>query len=561
MLVDYCEKNLSLLMHGDGEEHSGDDSSEIRSVDDSYNEHGFSSDDYSGVRSVEYDDSGNEQSGVNNTDVTSVHDGDNWNEQSSDGDAHVKSLDDNVNDIKSKLFLESLREVENTCAQEIVQETGIPDLFQNPRSVATEPIKNLLVEDMTDNEHRETLEILKDLPKRKSSVVKKNAELVAQDPASGMENGLSSKIPRLELPKNPQELNSDTPGTLENLQVKGEHVDNRVLKLFEKLREKKSSVEKNEAKLEILNPISSRTRGNSSKRPHLKARNTPESFTSSPLKEKMETKGTLRRMKKEVVKINRPNKSTHLLNEEEAERLKTSGNKRSEYPYAKRTNELPNKKPGSEVHHFANCGRNGFAKFDRIGDDETESNQTDESYQDFISVLEINDENMIYVPQDGRPETYDVEIKDEDAESSSDSDLVVLERDPVDRCRTPFKKDSNNDLESHTNFREGLMKDLKRPYDENEYIRLLMEWTNQRPAGGHAKNFRSGVVKTYALKGEYGKPYMDLYQDLAEIIKLSDRPRRLCLLRGFFYWLKNVSQDKSFEPWTDIECLNVVPQL
>ncbi|XP_062022769.1 uncharacterized protein LOC133739070 [Rosa rugosa] len=600
MLVDNCENTLSSVKHGnDEDEHSGDDNSDIRSVDDSYNGHGFTGDDCD-VRSVDDGDNGTEHSSDDDIDFKSVHDGDNWNEQSSDDNVHVKSLGDDVMEPKSKLFLENLREDENMNAQEIVQETGILEhikhhqnngLPDEPSLAATEPMKNSLMKDKTQIENRFTLESLKDLPKRKSSVVKKNAELAALDPAFGMANGVStlaSKRPCLEVPNNPEELNSDTPETLKSPQVKEKPViENRdILKLIEKFREKRSSAVKKNAKLEILNPVSSRTRGHSSKRPHLEAHNTPESFISLPLREKMETKRTLRLMKKEKVKINRPKKSAHLLNEEETKGPKTLRNKRSEslqsledlqekkssrvkknvkgeakYPYSYRKNELPNKRPGSEVLHFANCGGNDFAKCDRNGDDETESYQTDESYQTFLSLLEINDENMTCAPQNGRPETYDVDIKDENAESSSDSDLIVLERDPVDTCRTPIKKDSENDLESRTKFKEGLIKDLKRPYDPQELLKLLEDWSCQRPATGHAKNFRSGVIKTYALKGEYGKPYLEVYKDLAEMIKASDRPGSLNLLRGFFYWLKNVAQEGSFEPWSDVECLNVVQQL
>nr|XP_011458831.1 PREDICTED: DNA-directed RNA polymerase III subunit RPC1-like [Fragaria vesca subsp. vesca] len=641
MFVDNSEKSLSLVKHGNDEnEHSGDDNSDIMSGDDSYNEHGFSSDDNSHIRSVEDGDNGKDQSGDNSTDVKPVHDGDSWNEQSSDDNSHirsvddgdnwfeqcgddnldvksvhdgdnrneqssddivhVKSVDDDVRDPKSKLFLENLREDENIYAQETFQETGILEPIRYHQNnglpdeaslVATEPTKNSRVKHKTETENRYTLESLKDPPKRKSSVVKQNAESAALDPASDMENRVSSKRPCLEVPNNPEELSSDTPETFRSPRVKEKPVieNSNILKLFQICREKRSAVVKKKAKVEITNPVSGRTRGHSRKRPHLQAHNTSESFRSSSLKEKMETKRTLRRMKKEKVKIDRPNKSAHVLNKEETKEPKTLRNERSEslqsledlqekkgcrmkknvkeegeYPYSDRTNELPNKRPGSEVLHFAKCGYNGFAKSDLNGngDDETESSQTDESYQDFLSDLYvINDEEITYAPQNGRPESYDVEIKDENVESLSDSDLIVLERDPIDGCRTPIKKDSDKDLESPINFREGLLKDLKRPYDQEELLKLLEDWSNQRPARGHAKNLRSGVIKTYALKGEYGKPYSILYQDLAEMIKASDRDRSLNLLRGFFYWLKNVAQDKSFEPWTDAECLNVVPQL
>ena len=58
------------------------------------------------------------------------------------------------------------------------------------------------------------------------------------------------------------------------------------------------------------------------------------------------------------------------------------------------------------------------------------------------------------------------------------------------------------------------MKDLKRPYDQKEYLKLLEDWTDQTPTRGHAKNFRSRVIKMYALEGEYGTLYKNLYPSL-----------------------------------------------
>ncbi|KAK9945908.1 hypothetical protein M0R45_011398 [Rubus argutus] len=544
MLVENCEKTLSLVEHGSDEnEHSGDNNIDFRSVDDSHNGYGFPHDDNS-------DNNENEHSGDDNTDVQLLHEGDNWNKQSGDHTVYVKSLDDEIVDSNSKLFLENLREDRNSYSQKIVQETGFPKLTRYHRnnglpdepSLATaETMKNSQVKEKTEIKNRDTLESLEDLPKRKSSVVKKNAELAALDPASGMTNWVSSKRPCPEVPHNREELKSDTPETLKNSQVKEKTgIENRnTVKLYENRQEKRSSVVKKNAKLETLNPVSGRTNGHSSKRPHLE---------SAHLLDEEDTK----RLNTSRNKRNETLQSFEDLPEKKSSMVKENAKGKATYPASDRTNGRPNKRPGSEVLHFAKRGSN---------DEDDSENLSDESYKKFLSLVVMDDIDMTFAPQNGRPETYDVDIKEENTESSSDSDLIVLERDPLDGCRTPIKKDPDNSMESDTNFRKRLMKDLTRPYDSEEYIKLLEDWTRQRSAAGHAKNLRSGVIKTYALEGEYGKPYLEMYKDLAGMIKASDRPVSLNLLRGFFYWLKNVAQEGSFEPWRDEECLNVVPQL
>lgn len=72
------------------------------------------------------------------------------------------------------------------------------------------------------------------------------------------------------------------------------------------------------------------------------------------------------------------------------------------------------------------------------------------------------------------------------------------------------------------------MKYLKRPYDPEEYLKLLEDWTRQRSAAGHAKNLRSGVIKTYALEGEYGKPYLEVFKGLFSLYVQSSCKLFLC---------------------------------
>ncbi|XP_031272299.1 uncharacterized protein LOC116130729 [Pistacia vera] len=53
----------------------------------------------------------------------------------------------------------------------------------------------------------------------------------------------------------------------------------------------------------------------------------------------------------------------------------------------------------------------------------------------------------------------------------------------------------------------------------------------------------------------------DLLQGLAKKVNQAGRDRRkiLNLLRGFFYWLKNLCKEGAFLPWMDSQCLSTLP--
>ncbi|CAJ1974782.1 unnamed protein product [Sphenostylis stenocarpa] len=110
-----------------------------------------------------------------------------------------------------------------------------------------------------------------------------------------------------------------------------------------------------------------------------------------------------------------------------------------------------------------------------------------------------------------------------------------------------------------TPFKEKLMEELRAPFCEEEYKRLLHDITVRKPVQHH-RDLR-GRIKIYD-KHYLGKSYLDFNFDLAEKIKTArdDHPRVLNLLRGFFYWLKNLSHDGAFLPWRDPSCLDVLPQ-
>lgn len=54
---------------------------------------------------------------------------------------------------------------------------------------------------------------------------------------------------------------------------------------------------------------------------------------------------------------------------------------------------------------------------------------------------------------------------------------------------------------SHAQFRKGLMKDLKRPYDEKEYKRLFKQLNRRRSVSGKLRaSYRKQHIGLFSLK-------------------------------------------------------------
>ncbi|XP_020201957.1 uncharacterized protein LOC109787800 [Cajanus cajan] len=120
-----------------------------------------------------------------------------------------------------------------------------------------------------------------------------------------------------------------------------------------------------------------------------------------------------------------------------------------------------------------------------------------------------------------------------------------------------FWHEHNEDI-ARTLFKEKLMEELKVPYCEEEHQRLLNEITVRKRVQHH-RDLR-GRIKIYE-KDHLGMSFLDYSPDLAEKIEKAngDHPRVLNLLRGFFYWLKNLSHEGAFMPWKDESCLDMLP--
>ncbi|CAJ2656844.1 unnamed protein product [Trifolium pratense] len=168
----------------------------------------------------------------------------------------------------------------------------------------------------------------------------------------------------------------------------------------------------------------------------------------------------------------------------------------------------------------------------------------------------------------------------EDRSNSYDSDLIVMDSIPV--CEnTPFISSKAYDLSCfgeemnpdnmHNNmqisacydsqFRRSLMECLDKPYDQEEYDLLKLDISKRRLKERHVET-RQGVVKSYLSKGVC-KSYLDQYPDIAKTIAevSKEKHRVLFLLRGFFFYMKQINHPGRFQPWLDEKCLEILRKM
>ncbi|XP_073305543.1 uncharacterized protein [Primulina huaijiensis] len=110
-------------------------------------------------------------------------------------------------------------------------------------------------------------------------------------------------------------------------------------------------------------------------------------------------------------------------------------------------------------------------------------------------------------------------------------------------------------------FREELVTVLRKPYDKEEYKKLLQDIKIRKPEVRHM-DLRGGRERSCST-AKVGKSYMDRFPGLRkQLLKFQDDgPKCLNLIRGFFFWLQKFLQEGSFEPWMDAECLAISPEV
>ncbi|KAI5013947.1 hypothetical protein ZWY2020_055337 [Hordeum vulgare] len=109
-------------------------------------------------------------------------------------------------------------------------------------------------------------------------------------------------------------------------------------------------------------------------------------------------------------------------------------------------------------------------------------------------------------------------------------------------------------------FKERLMRVLCKPFSQGEYDMLLGNATIHLPAT-KKRQTRSGV-KYYDSTHERVPSYFDCHPDLAKQVRVesSSKPNQLALLRGFFFWMENITNDGQFRPWSDdFKLYKIVP--
>ncbi|KAE9608644.1 hypothetical protein Lalb_Chr08g0237871 [Lupinus albus] len=133
---------------------------------------------------------------------------------------------------------------------------------------------------------------------------------------------------------------------------------------------------------------------------------------------------------------------------------------------------------------------------------------------------------------------------------SDDDDLHIgrLVHCPVLNVRFLCEDNDEANARKRTKYREKLIEELKKPYCQEEYERLFKDITVRKLAQGqrvlrrHTKSYNEDHVS---------KSYLDCHIDLKRKINRAsdDYPKVLNLMRGFFYWLVNISHEGVFRPW------------
>ncbi|CAL0319762.1 unnamed protein product [Lupinus luteus] len=135
--------------------------------------------------------------------------------------------------------------------------------------------------------------------------------------------------------------------------------------------------------------------------------------------------------------------------------------------------------------------------------------------------------------------------------TESDDDVLHISRlvhCPVLNVRFLCEDNDEANARKCTKYREKLMEELKKPYCQEEYERLFKDIAVRKQAQG--QRVLRGRTTTYD-DDHVSKSYLDCYIDLKRKIHTApdDYPKVLNLMRGFFYWLVNISHEGVFRPW------------
>ncbi|KAL3504292.1 hypothetical protein ACH5RR_034133 [Cinchona calisaya] len=108
-------------------------------------------------------------------------------------------------------------------------------------------------------------------------------------------------------------------------------------------------------------------------------------------------------------------------------------------------------------------------------------------------------------------------------------------------------------------FRKQVMGILRKPYDEKEH-QILLEDIRAKKQTERNINIQVGSEQANTIDKD-GKSYLDHYYDFRRKFQAAKSSQKeLILLRGFFFWLQNLSREGAFKPWLDKTCLALLAQ-
>ncbi|KAL0905303.1 hypothetical protein M5K25_023712 [Dendrobium thyrsiflorum] len=201
---------------------------------------------------------------------------------------------------------------------------------------------------------------------------------------------------------------------------------------------------------------------------------------------------------------------------------------------------------------------------------QAESSLADDSYQEFLSYLKIQDGLMVFeynsvtvIYEGNAAEGTCLDDRgpmplhslpsprpgNEGATRSDNQELVLYESN-----LTPdvviFEADEMSivPLDSYilSPFDLKLMAVLSKPYDKQEHEMLWKHANFRKPILRH-KDLRN-QSKSFSTR-QMGFSYLDHFPDLAKKLEHSDPQQALNLLRGLFFWLKNLCHEGAYQPW------------
>ncbi|KAL0817550.1 hypothetical protein Bca101_073994 [Brassica carinata] len=189
----------------------------------------------------------------------------------------------------------------------------------------------------------------------------------------------------------------------------------------------------------------------------------------------------------------------------------------------------------------------------------------DKDYMSYLTWLVDSFEHpTTVVPEKDLSAKVKVEIDSWCSDDDDDDDIIEVSDTPfTDGESTPFvvsknkevidleKDDSTDDDESGSSsvFRRELIDVLEKPYDAGELLLLSSQASMKKPVS-RCRELRKGRESSYETS-ELGLSYLEKVCDFDREYKLADGDdkARLELLRGFFFYLENISLPGAFKPW------------